>query len=307
MMGPKYDNIYTLNDIDKIPNEFHFKNYRDCLYGLSDVVISLRKGMFAKENVTVYIDTDDLDGLDKLNFRRPRKQELLRKRYVNEDNWNLALLQFNEKNRVYYNFEEQTRSRGNHSAGKCLIDFEISRPNDYGVRICTVNMRASIVPYNLYYDLILIHNLILEAKQKCGFMGVGLITLNIGLLTIKKGVSFGGLVCMGYHWKDFELSKFFTSDIDYMFDNVEHPSTFKGARTAWDNAYYEMVDRINAGESKEIWRWKPSKKIVHRKKEVIEGTKDRWGNGGKNPDLVKLAKELTDWKLYDQHSKKEIV
>ena len=58
-MGPKYDNIYTLNDMDKIPNVFHFRNYRECLYGLSDVVISLRKGMFAKENITVYISDDD--------------------------------------------------------------------------------------------------------------------------------------------------------------------------------------------------------------------------------------------------------
>lgn len=297
-MGPKYNDIYTLKDINKIPNKFCFDNYWDCLYGMSDVVISLRKGMFAKENVSIYIGKDDLGGLEKLNFRRPKKHEILRKRYVNEDNWNLALLQFNEKNRIYYKFEEQTKSRGNHSAGKCLIDFEISSAN--GIKICTVNMRASIVPYNLYYDLILIHNLIAEAKQRCGFADVGLIVLNIGLLTIKKGVSFGGLVCMGYHWEDFRLSKFFTSDIDYMFDNVEHPSTFKGARTAWDNAYYEMVDRINAGEPKGIWRWKPSKKIVHRKKEVIEGTKDKWGNGGINPDLVKLAKELTDWKLYDQ-------
>lgn len=300
-MGPRYDNIYTLKDVRKIPDEFYFKDYRDCLYGLSDVVISLQKGEFHKKNVMVYIKRDDLNGLEKLNFRRPRKHELLRKRYVNEKDWELALSKFKDQNSIYYSFEEQTRSRGNHSAGKCLIDFEISKPNGMGFRSCTINMRASIVPYNLYYDLILIHNLISEAKKTCQFERLDLIVLNIGEILVKKGVSFGGLVCLGYHWKDLEKSRFFTSDIDYMFDNVEHPSTFKGARTAWDNAYYEMVDRINLGEPKEIWRWKPSKVIVHRKKEVIEGTKDKWGNGGINPDLIKLAKELTDWNLYDQH------
>lgn len=298
-MGPRYDNIYTLDDMDKIPNEFYFKNYKDCLYGLSDVVISLQKGEFHKKNISVYIRNDDLDGLEKLNLRRPRKNHLLRKRYVNEANWQLALSNFNNEDKVYYSFKEQTRSRGNHSAGKCLIDFEISRPNEFGARICTVNLRASIVPYNLYFDLILIHNLINEAKEKCNFMGVSLIVLNIGEILVKKGVSFGSLVCMGYHWKDFEMSKFFTSDINYMFDNIEHPSTFHAARRAWDKAYYEMVDRINAGEPKEIWRWRPSQVINHQKKEVIEGTKDEWGHGEKNPDLVKIAKELTNQGLYD--------
>lgn len=300
-MGPKYDDIYTNKEVEeRLPKEYYFKTYREALYGLSDVAISLRKDKFAQKDVTVFIAEDNLDGLEKLNFRRPRKQELLRKRYVDEDEWNLALLQFNEENRIYYEFKEQTRSRGNHSAGKCLLNLEITNPNELGARECIVNIRTSIVPYNLFYDLNLIHELIQEAVKTCDFNGVSRIRLNIGLFTIKKGASFGGLICMGYHFKDLRQSKFFANDVDNMFDNIRHPSTFKAARIGWDNAYYEMIDRLQKGESRDLWKWKPTRVIKHRKKEIIEGTKDQWGNGGVNPELVKLADELAGPELLDE-------
>lgn len=299
-MGPKYNNIYTLNDVDKIPNRFSFNNYKDCLYGLSNVVISLQKGMFAKKDITVYIQNDDLDGLDEIDFRRPKKQGLLRKRYVDEDEWSLALSQFGEENRVYYSFKEQTRAKGNHSAGKCLIDFEISQPDNNQKRICTVNMRASIVPYNLYFDLILIHNLISEARETCQLDEVDGVILNIGLLTVKRGVSLSSLVCLGYHWKDLAISNFFVTDINYMFDNIEHPTTFDIMRVGWDNTYAEIVDRIRKGEPKDCWRWKAFK-VNHRNDKITNGTRKSWGYEEMDPELVALSRELIYWESDDDN------
>lgn len=266
-MGPKYDSLERPIDVEKLPKEYYFKDYRECLYGLSDVVISLKRHKFRQHDVTVYIRNDDLDGIDKLYFRRPRKRLLLRKRYVDEAEWLKSRQEFSQTNEIKYSFKEQTKTHGNHSAGKCLLDFHITKPNEFGARQCIVNIRASIVPYNLFFDLLLLHQMIKEVKESVGIAGVSQIILNIKLLTIKKGASFGGLICMGYHFKDLEQSKFFRSDIDRMFDNQLHPCAFKVARVAWNNAYNEMMDRLKAGEDPKLWEWTPTREIKHRVKE----------------------------------------
>lgn len=275
-MGPKYDNLERPKDVEKLPKEYFFKNYRDCLYGLSDVVISLKKDKFRQYGVTVHIMQDDLDGIEKLYFRRPKKRALLRKRYIDENKWSKAKSDFKTTNRVYYEFKEQTKAHGNHSAGKCLLDFEITERNEMGARKCIVNMRASIVPYNLFFDLLLLHNMIDEIKTSTGIAGVSEIVLNIELLTIKKGASFGALMCMGYHFKDLKQSKFFCGDINHMFDNQIHPCAFKVARIAWNNAYNEMKDRLAKGEDPSLWEWTPTRVIRHRtkNKNLEEESKD---------------------------------
>lgn len=271
-MGPKYDNLERPKDVEKLPKNYVFENYRDCLYGLSDVVISLKKDKFRQYGVTVLIKNDDLDGIDKLYFRRPKKRQLLRKRYIDEDEWKQALDKAPETNTVYYSFKEQTRAHGNHSAGKCLLDFEITQPipERQNHRQLIVNMRASIVPYNLFFDLLLLHQMISEATERWGIKVEGGIVLNIELLTIKKGASFGALICMGYHFDDLKQSKFFSGDINHMFDNQKYPCTFKVARVAWNNAYNEMQDRIKAGEDPKLWEWTPTREIKHRSKKYQE-------------------------------------
>jgi len=271
-MGPKYDNLEGPKDIEKLPKNYVFKNYRDCLYGLSDVVISLKKDKFRQHGVTVSIQNDDLDGIDKLYFRRPKKRQLLRKRYIDEEEWQQALNKAPETNTIYYSFKEQTRAHGNHSAGKCLLDFEITQPipERQNHRQLIINMRASIVPYNLFFDLLLFHQMIGEVTEKWGIKVEGGIILNIELLTIKKGASFGALICMGYHFDDLKQSKFFTGDINHMFDNQNYPCPFKVARVAWNNAYAEMQDRIKAGEDPKLWEWTPTREIKHRSKKYEE-------------------------------------
>lgn len=271
-MGPKYNDLKNPKDVENLPKHYIFQNYRECLYGLSDVVISLQKDKFRQHGVTIFIKDDDLDGIDKLYFRRPKKRQLLRKRYVDENEWKAAIEKASETNTIYYSFKEQTRSHGNHSAGKCLLDFEITQPlpEENNQRMLIVNIRASIVPYNLFFDLLLLHQMLEEVNQKLGIKVEGGIQLNVELLTIKKGASFGALICMGYHFKDLKQSKFFTGDIDHMFDNQKNPCAFKIMRVAWNNAYNEMQDRLKAGEDPKLWEWTPTREIKHRPKKLKE-------------------------------------
>lgn len=267
-MGPKYDNLERPKDVEDLPKNYVFEDYKDCLYGLSDVVISLKKDKFRQYNVSVLIKHDELNGIDKLYFRRPKKRHLLRKRYVDENEWKAAINEFSKTNSVYYSFKEQTRAHGNHSAGKCLLDFKITQPipEKDNKRQLIVNIRASVVPYNLFFDLLLLHQMIAEVTEIYGIKVEAGIVLNIELLTIKKGASFGALICMGYHFKDLQQSKFFRGDIDHMFDNQNYSCPYKVARIAWDNAYLEMQDRLAAGEDPKLWEWTPTRTINHRSK-----------------------------------------
>lgn len=271
-MGPKYDNLEKPSDIENLPKEYVFENYRDCLYGLSDVVISLKKDKFRQYDVTVRIKKNELDNLDQLYFRRPRKRQLLRKRYVDEGEWKNSIEDFVNTNKIHYSFKEQTRAHGNHSAGKCLLNFEITEPipEKQNHRQLIVNIRASIIPYNLFFDLLLLHQMLVEVKERWGIEVEAGIVLNIGLLTIKKGASFGALICMGYHFKDLKQSKFFSGDINHMFDNQNYPCPFKVARVAWNNAYNEMKDRLERGEDPKLWEWTPTREIKHRSKKIVK-------------------------------------
>ena len=127
--------------------------------------------VFAKEeDVTLTAQNTDCPYIREVIKAFPKKMDQLRKLYVTEAEIDRSHQEYKKTGRGTFHFNPVNR-KNNHVNGACLTSMEYTQDE------VTVNIRASIAPYNLQFDLVLISDLIhelgLTPKQimiKIGYM-----------------------------------------------------------------------------------------------------------------------------------------
>lgn len=127
--------------------------------------------VFAKEeDVTLTAQRIDCPHIREVIQAFPKKMDQLRKLYVTEAEIDRSHREYKNTGKGTFRFNSVNRTN-NHVNGACLTSMEYTQDE------VTVNIRASIAPYNLQFDLVLISDLIhelgLSPKQitiKIGYM-----------------------------------------------------------------------------------------------------------------------------------------
>ena len=125
------------------------------------------------DDVTIVCDSSESKDIREHITDRPKKMIQLRRLYVNENEIDRAHSEMVKEGHSTFHFTD-VKHEYDHVQGGCLKTMELS-PDEV-----TVNLRASVVPWNLQFDLVLIDNLLKE-------MGITpkKITLKIGYVRTK--------------------------------------------------------------------------------------------------------------------------
>lgn len=131
------------------------------------VLSSFNKEEKSIKDFKISCDSTDIDYLLSLDIDRSIKMKQLRTMYINEEEIervrNILTMDSHYNIEVFYNFNKVGGKEisTHHKKGGCLkfISFNLIRDKSLEVRIC---FRASVAPYNLYYDLIMLHDLFKE-------------------------------------------------------------------------------------------------------------------------------------------------
>ena len=125
------------------------------------------------DDVTIVCDSSESTDIREHITDRPKKMIQLRRLYVNENEIDRAHREMVKEGHSTFYFTD-VKHEFDHVQGGCLKTMELS-PDEV-----TVNLRASVVPWNLQFDLVLIDNLLRE-------MGIApkKITLKIGYVRTK--------------------------------------------------------------------------------------------------------------------------
>jgi hypothetical protein len=112
--------------------------------------------VFAKEeDVTLTAQRTDCPHIREVIQAFPKKMDQLRKLYVTEAEIDRSHREYKKTGKGTFHFNSVNREN-NHVNGACLTSIEYTQDE------VTVNIRASIAPYNLQFDLVLISDLIRE-------------------------------------------------------------------------------------------------------------------------------------------------
>ena len=124
------------------------------------------------DDVTIVCDSSESKDIREHITDRPKKMIQLRRLYVNENEIDRAHREMVKDGHSTFYFTD-VKHEFDHVQGGCLKTMELS-PDEV-----TVNLRASVVPWNLQFDLVLIDNLLRE-------MGITpkKITLKIGKMSV---------------------------------------------------------------------------------------------------------------------------
>jgi hypothetical protein len=149
--------------------------------------------VFSKEeDVTLTAQRTDCPYIREVIQAFPKKMDQLRKLYVTEAEIDRSHREYKKTGKGTFHFNSVNREN-NHVNGACLTSIEYTQDE------VTVNIRASIAPYNLQFDLVLISDLIrelgLSPKQ---------ITIKIGYMASKPVHNLYTFVLYGMSREDIQ-------------------------------------------------------------------------------------------------------
>ena len=136
--------------------QLHTVDFDDALGRVIDYTLDSFTSVFAKEeDVTIWSGSTDCPYIREVIKAFPKKMDQLRKLYVTEAEIDRSHREYKKTGKATFNFNSVNRTN-NHVNGACLTNMEYTQDE------VTVNVRASIAPYNLQFDLVLISDLICE-------------------------------------------------------------------------------------------------------------------------------------------------
>ena len=146
-------------------------DFDDALGSVIDYTIQNFTSVFAKEeDVTITAQKSECPYVREIIKAFTKKMDQLRKLYVTEAEIDRSHREYKKTGKSTFQFNS-VNHKNNHVNGACLTNMEYTHDE------VTVNVRASIAPYNLQFDLVLISDLIrelgLSPKQisiKIGYM-----------------------------------------------------------------------------------------------------------------------------------------
>jgi len=173
--------------------EINGNDFDDLLSQTTLWVLDNFASVFAKEEeVTLTAQRNDCPYIREVIQAFPKKMDQLRKLYVTEAEIDSSHREYKKTGKGIFHFNA-VNHKNNHVNGACLTSMEYTRDE------VTVNIRASIAPYNLQFDLVLISDLIrelgLSPKQ---------ITINIGYMASKPVHNLYTFVLYGMSKEDIQ-------------------------------------------------------------------------------------------------------
>lgn len=149
--------------------------------------------VFAKEeDVTLTAQKTDCSYIREAIKAFPKKMDQLRKLYVTEAEIDRSHREYKKTGKGTFNFNSVNR-KNNHVNGACLTSMEYTQDD------VIVNIRASIAPYNLQFDLVLISDLISELG-----LSPNQITIKIGYMASKPVHNLYTFVLYGLSKEDIQ-------------------------------------------------------------------------------------------------------
>jgi hypothetical protein len=169
------------------------RDFDDLLCQTMQFVLDSFTSIFDREeDVTLTAQKTDCPYIREVIQAFPKKMDQLRKLYVTEEEIDRSHLEYKKTGKSTFHFNSVNR-KNNHVNGACLTSMEYTQDE------VTVNIRASIAPYNLQFDLVLISDLIrelgLSPKQ---------ITIKIGYMASKPVHNLYTFVLYGFSREDIQ-------------------------------------------------------------------------------------------------------
>ena len=153
--------------------------------------------VFAKEeDVVLNARKTDCPYIREVIKEFPKKMDQLRKLYVTEAEIDRSHREYKKTGNGTFYFNS-VNNKNNHVNGACLTNMEYTQDE------VTVNVRASIAPYNLQFDLVLISDLIRELGLKPKN-----ITFKIGYMASKPVQNLYTFVLYGFEKEQLQNSKY---------------------------------------------------------------------------------------------------
>ena len=164
--------------------EFNFKTFDECLFGMNQYGMeTFRCNTSTEEDITIHCETTDCPECKRMAAAHPKKMRQLRRLYVNESELDRAWKEYRDNGRATFWFRN-VQHEYDHIKGGCLISMEFEPDH------VNINLRASVIPWNLQFDLPFIDNLLREMGQtgkpitfKIGYIRTKVIHLLFWLFT----------------------------------------------------------------------------------------------------------------------------
>lgn len=164
--------------------EFNFKTFDECLFGMNQYVIeTFRCNTSKEEDITIHCETTECLECKRMASAHPRKTSQLRRMYVDERELDRACKEYRDNGRATFRFRS-VQHEYDHIKGGCLVSMELEPDH------VNINLRASVIPWNLQFDLPLIDTLLREMGQsekpitmKIGYIRTKVIHLLLWLFT----------------------------------------------------------------------------------------------------------------------------
>ena len=136
--------------------EFNFKDFDQCLTGMNQYCLETFKcNTSSEDDITIHCDTTKCEMVKKMAAEHPKKMNQLRRLYVSENEVIRAFQELRDTGHSVFTFKD-VKHEFDHIRGGCLKTIEMDKDH------VTVTLRASVIPWNLQFDLVLIDRLLYE-------------------------------------------------------------------------------------------------------------------------------------------------
>lgn len=134
--------------------EFFCKDFDDCMFKLSLYTLETFKcNTSAEEDITINCDSTTCPLTREMAAVHPKKMKQLRALYVEESELDRCHKEYVKQGESVFKFKN-VQHEYDHIKGGCLTNM-IIRPEQV-----TVTLRASVIPWNLQFDLVMIEDLL---------------------------------------------------------------------------------------------------------------------------------------------------
>lgn len=136
--------------------EFKFKDFDECMIGMNQYCLeTFKTNTSSEEDITIHCETTDCTMVKKMAAEHQKKMKHLRSIYVQENDVISSFQELRDTGHSVFTFKD-VKHEFDHVKGGCLKTIEMDKDH------VTVNMRASVIPWNLQFDLVLIDRLLYE-------------------------------------------------------------------------------------------------------------------------------------------------
>ena len=139
--------------------EFNFKDFDECLSGMNQYCLETFKCNTSSENdITIHCESTRCPKTRELAAQHPKKMRQLRALYVEESELDRCHKEYVKNGSAVFKFKN-VQHEFDHQKGGCLVNMEFNQDS------VTINLRASVIPWNLQFDLPMLEDLLIAMGQ----------------------------------------------------------------------------------------------------------------------------------------------